>query len=713
MSAISEPPPLTPEQVAAWEAAQAEAERELAQADAAAARAAVAAVPPPLPPRRAPGVLWFLLPVALAAAAGTATVLLKPKPEPEPAVEKPKVQVPEPLRPGDLEAVDTLIRAACYSDALKLCRDATPGAPVDRRALSYREALCWEALGHLSRATAAFKLAEPPEGDVAAWARAVLGQARCACAAGDLPKAEALLHRAFVRSGHPECAGARVAEECLFLRARFDALRAPVRPLDPFDADALAWPSLAPPIDRYHEWLVPASGPPRSPAVVANELEARRAPAAAGGYEVTAQLAERAPIDVLRALAAALKVPLTADDATVAALSKELGAVNVRGAALGDFLRALVGRFGCAAALDAGALVVWKGDPPDPDRAAVRAGFARVLALSGGDKPAHPLELAARVWCANLLAQEGRTGEARKAYQNAIDVGLSAPEVIHATYNVGLLELRAGSFAFARSRFADLIDRAPRTHWVDYAWWWLARAHLDTANFAEARRALATARTAATKEVASAALLALATCELLDGKTAAASALLFDRRVAAREDHALLLAAYEALFRYRGAPTPSRKTAVLDALAACGNGLSLGPAGAYLFGGFYRELDQPARAAALYDATSDAHRGPLVVRMTYDAGEWYALSGDAGAARQRLLAVTALDPKGLGPRAELLLADLELRAGRAAECVSRCRALVKREGVPRAEVLALMGKAYEVQKNYRAAAECYGGKVPQ
>jgi len=51
MSSISEPPPLTPEQVAAWEAAQAEAERELALADAAAAQAVAVAVPPPLPPQ--------------------------------------------------------------------------------------------------------------------------------------------------------------------------------------------------------------------------------------------------------------------------------------------------------------------------------------------------------------------------------------------------------------------------------------------------------------------------------------------------------------------------------------------------------------------------------------------------------------------------------------------------------------------------------------
>lgn len=708
MSAISEPPPLTPEEIAAWEAAQAEAERELEQADAAAAAAAATAVavPPPLATAKRRSLVWYVLPVLLAAGAGTASALLKPKPEP--AAEKPKVQVPEPLRPGDLEAIDTQIAAGCYPVALKLCRDATAGAPVDVRALAYREALCWEALGHLSRATAAFKKAEPPEGDVGAWVRAVLGQARCACAAGDLPKAEALLHRAFLRSGHPECAGAHLADECLFLQTRFAALRAPVRPLDPFDAEAVAWPALAPPIDKYHEWLPPKPAP-QSAVPVANELSAHPAPGAPGGYEVTAHLAERKPIEALNGVAAALGVKLSADAAAVEALSKEPAAVHVSGAALEDLLRALVNRYGCAAALDRGALVVWKGDPPAVDRAAVLAGFARVLALP--DK--HPLKLAAQVWRANLLALDNRSGEARDAYQKALDEGLSAPEVIFATYNVGLLELRAGSFAFARSRFSDLIDRARNTHWVDYAWWWLARAHLDTGNFAEARRALETARSGHTKEVHSAALLAQATCELLDGKTAAARDLLKDKRVAPREDHALLLSAYEALFRYRGAPTPSRKAAVLDALALCGNGRTLGPAGAFLFGGFYRELDQPERAAALYDSVAQTNRGPMVVRMTYDAGDWYALSGNVPAARQRLLAVAALDPKGLGPRAELRLADLDLRAGRAAECVKQCRALVSRPGAPRTEVLALMGKAYEAQKNYRAAAECYSGKVPQ
>lgn len=719
MSAIDEPPPPTPEQIAAWEAAQAEAEREMAAADAAAASAAAvaAAAPPPGPhPVAAAGgggrAFWYLLPVLLAVGAGAASALLKPPPEPEPAAEAPKVQPPEPLRPGDLDSLDVLVRAGSYADALNLCRDVPNGVPAERRALAYREGLCWEALGHLKSAAAAFKRAEHADGNVAAWARAVLGQARCACAAGDLHRAEALLDRAFLRSGHPDCARANVAAECLFLRARLLALRAgPVRARDPFDDGAVVWPSLAAPVDRYHEWLSPDA--PASPSAGPNgpnELVARRAPTARGGYEVTAHLAERYPAEALRALAGALGVALVLDEPEREALSREAAAVDVRAAALGDVLDALTHRHGVVWALDGKELVVARGAAAVPDRARAAAALERALAAAPKDRP---LALAARVWLGNYAALDGRWYEAAGAYRAVLSAGLSDPVGTYAGYNLGLAELRAGSFAFARSRFVELIDRAPRTHWVDYAWWWVGRTYLDAGNVAEARSAFETARGGASGEVSSAALLALAACDLLDGRTDAARARLADRRVAPREDHALLHAALEALFRHRAAPTPSRQKALTDALALCGDGRALGPAGAFLVGGVYRELDLPERCAALYDAAGAAGRGPLVLRMVYDAADWYALADKPAEARERFLAVAVLDPKGLGPRAELRLADLDLAAGRAADCVRRCRALAARPGAPRAEVLALMGRAYEAQKDYRAAAECYSGRVPQ
>ena len=170
--------------------------------------------------------------------------------------------------------------------------------------------------------------------------------------------------------------------------------------------------------------------------------------------------------------------------------------------------------------------------------------------------------------------------------------------------------------------------------------------------------------------------------------------------------------AHEALLRFRGAPTDGRNTALLAALRECGDGRALGPAGSYLAGRVYRDLGMPDHMAALYDRATDGIRGPLAVRMTFDAAAWYDLCDRPEPARQRYRAVAATDPKGLGPQAELRLADMALRAGAVDDCIRRCRGLAGRPGADRSEVLVLMGRGYEAKRNYRSAAECFAGRVP-
>jgi hypothetical protein len=98
--------------------------------------------------------------------------------------------------------------------------------------------------------------------------------------------------------------------------------------------------------------------------------------------------------------------------------------------------------------------------------------------------------------------------------------------------------------------------------------------------------------------------------------------------------------------------------------------------------------------------------------MTFDTATWYDLLDEFEPARQRYLAVAATDPKGLGAQAELKLAGMALRQGDPAECLRRCWAVLDRPGVDRADVLSLMGRGYEQQRNYRLAAECFAGRVP-
>jgi tetratricopeptide (TPR) repeat protein len=340
------------------------------------------------------------------------------------------------------------------------------------------------------------------------------------------------------------------------------------------------------------------------------------------------------------------------------------------------------------------------------DRAAVAQSFQRVTAVAS----AHPSAHAVRIWLGNFHFVEGKTREAAAEYQQVID-DASEAELPHAYYNLGLAEMRMGELRTARTRFVNLIDRGAKTKWVDYAWWWVGRTHLDTGDPSAAKKAWNSALRGQTREVTSAAAIGVCVCELLNGDDEAAKKALTENRTEAREDHAALADCFDKLFRYRTGPSESRRTLLLDAMRDASDARKLGPGGVYLAGRIYRALDLPDRAAALYESMTTI-RGPRAIHMTFDVAEWYELSEKTEPARQRYLAVAATDPKGLGPQAELRLAEMACRERDTEECIRRCRVLLKQKSVDQAEVLAVMGRAYELQRNYRLAADCFAGRVP-
>jgi tetratricopeptide (TPR) repeat protein len=711
--------PSTIRKLAEWAAAQEAAERELAEQDAAAARAAAAgasAAPSPAPapvhtPRRAGPLRRLIGALALLAlavgppVASAAYFWLKPKPPAEEA-EKPKPAQVVPALPAD--AIDPLISAGSFGEALAACRRPGPELPpAQKRKRAYREAVCLEALGRLKEADEHYRKAEPPDGDRGAWARSLLGRARCALAADDLATAEQLLNQVALRSGHPDCSGAHVAEECAFLRARLATAKlGAVRAMDPFDPDAVAWPGLGGAADAYFDWLPPDTAPAASAGLPGGPSAFEVRLAEGGGREVTAHAAERPVGDALRAIAAAAGLKLQADEAAAAALAKTVTALDVNAMPLPELLSALLGSAGLGWKLQDGTLYATAAGSPGPD--AAEAAVKRALAVA----PTHPRAMALKVWMANFDAAAGRTTDAAKRYQELLDARQPQPEAAHAAYNLGLLELKAGALRSARSRFIDLVDRAPRTKWFEYGWWWAGRVDLDAGDTAAARRAFRSA-VGKNREVASAVALATCACALLDGDDAAAREALDGVRVAPRERHMALGEAFDMLLRYRGAPTDGRKADLLKALRGCDEGQALGPVGGYLVGRVYRDLALPDRMAALYDRTAADARGPLAVRMLFDAGTWYDLSDRPERARARYQAIAAADPTGLGPLSELRLAAMSLRAGAADDCVRRCRKLVGRAGVDPSDVLSLMGRGYEAKRNYRSAAECFAGRVPK
>ena len=113
-----------------------------------------------------------------------------------------------------------------------------------------------------------------------------------------------------------------------------------------------------------------------------------------------------------------------------------------------------------------------------------------------------------------------------------------------------------------------------------------------------------------------------------------------------------------------------------------------------------------------YEKSLDYLRGPLALRMTYELGDYYAFQGQTTKAKEKLLALTAVDRGQWGNRSRLQLADMALQDDKPNECVRLCREVIEAESDLRDAALKRMGKALSRQGKYASAAECFAGRVP-
>lgn len=681
-------------------------------------------------PRR--GRIRRLMPVALilgCAAGGAALsqrLAAKPAPPPEVAEQPDAHGAPDshgapdahhtpeahPVKPtpADLAPagrIETYIRAGSYADALKLIRAADPGIFGDEYEVAYREGLCLEGMGKLKEADEAYQKAEQ-DPSVGGWARALLGRSRCELAEHALSDARLLLDRVLLRSGHPECRGGKVLEEAAHLRARIYLLEmgAPAA-MDPLNADALAWPTLHVNPDAYLDWLTDAptvspSPDPGRDVVEVNRDKDPRNPA------ITLRLSKRPALEVLRALAAAMELEVSANDAVGKLLADLVGPVEVEQLPFDTVLSALTERVGVAWTIKDHTLHL----KPAP-RAANAELAGRALRQALELAPDHPAASAMRVSLANLDVRAGRFRAASTAYKQTLEAVTHAPAAPHAAYNLGLMELKVGHRKGAVARFLEVIDRSPGTTFSEFGWCWIGRAHLEGDDPGAARQAYVAAYNSKNKEASSAAALGVCMCDLLTGNEDAVRELLEDARFSNREPHAMVVNFYTALLRHRTAPSDSRKELLLRAMRAADDARALGPGGVYLVGRVYAELGLAREMTALYEREVETARGPLALRMLYDVAERYDRLDARPAARARYLSLAAVDPDGLGARAELKLAALDARDGNGPEAVRRCWGLTKNKNVPLADVLAVMGQGYELQKMHGAAAECFAGRLPE
>ncbi|WP_010052579.1 tetratricopeptide repeat protein [Gemmata obscuriglobus] len=646
---------------------------------------------------------------------------LRPKPAPETAEPHTDADAPPapdahpapnaPPTPADRATagrVNNSIRAASYSYALKLIRGAAPGAFGDEHQAAYREGLCLEGLNRLKEADAAYQKAEQ-DPNVGGWARATLGRARCAIDAGTLTEARALMDRVLLRSGHQECRGSKFREEVAYLRARVCVLElGSPAPLDPLNAGALAWPAMQVEPDVYLDWLASAESAASPSPDTGRDVVEVHADKDPQNPTVTLRLAKQPALDAVHALASAAQLEVSEDDTVAKLLADPVGPVEVERLPLGVVLTALTERARVKWEIKGRELLLAPAPYGTGPELTVQA-LRQALEVAAE----HPAAAPMRVTLANLDARAGRFRVATLGYRQVFETVGHAPAAPHAAYNLGLMEMKAGNRKSAVARFFEVIDRAPGTTFAEFAWCWIGRSHLEDDAPEAARRAYVTAYNGNNKEAVSAAALGVCMCDLLTGNEGAVRELMADAKLSTREPHAMITNYYTALLRYRTAPSESRKELLFRAIDAADEGRALGPGGVYLTGRVYTELGLTREMCSLYEREVETARGPLALRMLYEVAERYDRLDARSAARARYLSVAAVDQYGLRARAELRLAALDARDGNGEDAVRRCWVLTKSKDVPLEDVLRVMGHGYELQGMYRAAADCFAGRLPE
>ncbi len=653
--------------------------------------------------------------LGLVAGMGGTLAVGRPKHEPPPAESLPdEPPGPNPWEETDAEKIDLAIRVGRYAVALDRLRSAPREAfGIDERALVYREGLCLEGLEQWKEALEAYKKVTGPSFNGTLWACGTLGQARTAARLGDFAKATALLDQVVLQSGHPSCRKGNVLAECLYFRARL-MMRplGPHRTPDPLDDHVLAWPSLEATPDRIFSWLPPPApgvSPDPQPRDEPRSVRIFRSRWVPNHPEISAFLPETALVDVFDAIGNAAELRVRVSPAATPRLAiAEPVTLDLDRAPLDEVLTALMGSTGLECRIDNEILMVDLATPHSPpsQRAMVENALRQVVAAG------HPDVLPARIALANLAFEDNRRGEAGTQYQQLLEDSPHSPETVYAAHNLGLVELLRGNLDHARAQFLDVVDRQPDTHWADLGWWWVARAHLDAGDPKAARKPLQTVRQSRSKEMMSAATLGACLCDFLEGDEEAAATTLRQSRFIHRENYLSTVGWFQALLRYRHAPSTGRAQELTTALRAGKDGLPLGSAGAFLAGQAYREAGQQESMVGLYTTTAFSARGQLAIRMNFDAAEYLHRLDRRDPARQRYLAVAMADPDGLGPQAELRLAEIAARSGQGVECLRRCRRAAGHPGVAERDLLPVMGRGFELIGNSRLAAECFAGRIP-
>lgn len=612
------------------------------------------------------------------------------------------------VRPHDptqkLRRIEAAIRAGRFAEARDLAEHED--RDLDPALRHYLLGLCLEATGKHDAAARSFAtVVGDRERYPRLWALACLGSVRVE--SKDLPAARSRLAEVLLESGRRDWTDDRILAECLHLAARLDYREVePKAKPDPFASTTMAAAPLDGGIADYLDWL-PATLT-REPAD--GEEEPFRIEWRKDIPDVALVSGHRAPaavVEHLHELGSAAGWEVRIDPAASHSLAERRPASVFR-APLDEILTAFTEPHGLEWRVRNRVLDVRPALPATSEslRTVAVERLRRALRLA----PGHPTEPAAELAVANLSFENGHVRESMAAYRTLLDEHGTSREATCASYNLGLLELRRGELRAARGRFLELLDRRAEPKWVDLAHWWIARTHLDAGEVDAAVPFLKRARNGTAAPEIGAATLGLGVAHFLKGNDPAARAAL--RGVRWDPDREPIANWLNAVLLYRAAPTAGRAERVAIASRLARDGATFGPTGTLLAGRIYAEIGRYEEMIRVYDGVVETAHARLAAEMTFSVADRMSRVADVDSARMRLLAVSAGDPNGFGPRAELRLAEMAAEDGLGDECIRRARAVLGREGLNRNDVLRTLGRGYELVRDHRRAAECFAGRTP-
>ena len=327
-----------------------------------------------------------------------------------------------------------------------------------------------------------------------------------------------------------------------------------------------------------------------------------------------------------------------------------------------------------------------------------------------------------RVSMGILQFQDQMFVDAAHSFQLQVQLDPRSDVQAETSFNLGKCFLALGQIDDARVAFLQAVDSSSNN--LDArigAYLYVGRLQLEQGEFSGAVsslvRALAVCRGT---DLEPPAALMLSTAYLMDGRPQGANSILMKRRQNLQEGEFREAAAFlSSLARFKAAVLPERQERegrdLVTALTRFKPETQFGAHWSFLHAEACLELGLIEMAVESFQQTiRTLPAAALRERAMLSVAHLYRLDGRLAEAEKLLEALKLDNTNTLGQKISLQAAMVALQQGRPAAAVQHCRYVVTESDDVEVQRTALktMGKAYQQQKNHRAAVYCFAGMLP-